>query len=269
MFRLLRATTRGGKIYFGYNGTPTSGNDPLRATNTYNFTRLVLIAFQGPRVPSFDFAQGNFVEPWLYGMADAGALQVAYLAGGSRADFNPSALGTYALPIYDYLNRPELGNAFVYSRTERADELAISFFRAAMAQSAFLKILVENPNFLAQFNAKLYGRGVARASISPSELKSLAGSVAPMVEGRSFSDWVRAQYALDATVSTGQKLYLVVYPLTTAASATGTPVASVFAEAFSTNGDGSESGSTGYGSFARVRSKWARHFGSIERFERE
>ena len=240
--------TTGGTIYFGYEGEPKSGDDLLRAKNTYNFTRLALIAFQGPRVPAFDFSEGSYVEPWLYGMADAGALQVAYLAGGSKADFNPSSISNYALSLYDYLNRPELGNAFVYSRTEREDELAISFFRAAMAQAAFLKLMVENPNFLAQFNARLYGRGAARTSISPSELKSLAAGVTSTVEGRSFSDWVREQYALDATVTTGQKLYMVVYPLTTAASPTGAPNASVFTQAFSTNGDGSESASTGYGS---------------------
>lgn len=242
----------GGTIYFGYNGTPQSGNDPLKAVNTYNFTRVALLAFQGPRAPAFNFNQGLFVEPWLYGMADAAALQVAYLAGGSRADFNPSSVSTYALNLYDYLNRPELGNAFINSRTERADELVISFLRLAMAQSAFLKIAVENPQFFAQFNARLYVRDAARAAISPDELKGIAASVVPNVEGRSFNDWVRAQYVLDAQVTTGQKLFLAAYPIAVGTKIGTVPVnvpsASVFAQAFVTNSDGSETASTGYGS---------------------
>ena len=245
-------------IQFNYVGEPRADDPPvLRAQNTYNFTRVALLAFQGAHLPAFDFSEASFVEPWLYGMADAGALQVAYLAGGSRADFNPSSFSSYALPLYDYLNRPELGNAFVYSRAEtEEEELAISFLRAAMAQAAFLKILVENPGFLAQFNAKIYARPAA-ASISPAELQGLAAGAAPTVEGRSFSDWVRAQYALDATVTTGQKLYLVAYPFAVGAeinNGDGTktkftvPTATVFTEAFSTAGDGRETASTGYGS---------------------
>ena len=232
----------GNTIFFGYDSSRSN------AVNTYNFTRLVFLAFQGARAPSYDFAEGSFVEPWYYGMADAAALQIAYLSGGSRADFNPSAVGNYALGFYDYLNRPELGNAFVYSRTDRDNELAISFFRVAMAQAAFLKVSIENPNFFAQFNARLYARGAAGASIAPAELKSLAAGVTPTVEGRAFSDWVRAQYALDATVTTGQKLYLVVYPLAAGNAAAGVPAATIFTQAFVTNSDGSESPSSGFGS---------------------
>ena len=244
-------SSNGGTVTFGYSTTSAD------AVNTFNFTRLALIAFQGPRLPAYDFNSGSYVEPWLYGMADAAALQVAYLAGGSRADFNPSAISTYALTLYDYLNRPELGNAFIYPRPTKDDpdgrnELAISFFRAAMAQSTFLKIAVENPQFYAQFNAQLYARGAAGASISPAELKSIAAGIVPTVEGRSFSDWVRSQYALDASVTTGQKLYMVAYPIAVGANIgnlpTTAPTASVFVQAFATNPDGSEIASTGYGS---------------------
>ena len=247
-------TNTGGTIFFGYDDTKTP------AGNTYNFTRVALIAFQGPRVPAFDFNAGRYVEAWLYGAADAGAYQVAYRAQGSPANFNPSNLGNYILPVYDYFNRPGLGNAYIYPLPKdngTVDRLAISDFRLAMAQAAFLKLTVENPNFLAQFNARLYARGNARASISSADLQSLAASVAPNVEGRSFNDWVRAQYALDATVTTGQKLYLVASPVAVGAIVkdsqgnnvtTTSPTASVFAQAFVTNADGREVPSTGYGS---------------------
>ncbi len=232
----------GGTIFFGYDSASN------QAVNTYNFTRVALIAFQGPRVPAFDFAKASYVEPWLYGAADAGAFLVAYRAQGAPANFNPSALGGYLLPLYDYFNRPGLGNAYIYPRNGAA--LAISAFRLTMAQAAFLKLTVENPNFLAQFNAKLYARGTARASIAPNELESLAAGVAPNVEGRSFNDWVRAQYALDASVTTGQKLYLAAYPFPTATSGANSSNFAVFAQAYQTDAQGAETASSGYGSVA-------------------
>ena len=241
----------GGTIYFGYDGVPAAGDPPLRAAvNTYNFTRAALIAFQGPRVPAFNFADGRFVEPWVFGAADAGAYLVAYGAQGSPANFNPSSLGGYLLPLYDYFNRPGLGNAYIYPRAGEGSALAISAFRLTMAQAAFLKLTVEKPDFLAQFNARLYGRGAARAAISSAELQSLAASVTPNVEGRSFSDWVRAQYALDASVTTGQKLYVAAYPFPSATSGASSSNFAVFAQAYETNAMGFEKPSSGYGSVA-------------------
>ena len=246
----------GNVIFFGpdpTDGLSGAAKTAVERRNTFNFTRVALLAFQGARAPAFEFREASFVEPWYYGMADAAALQIAFQAAGSPANFNPSSYGAYALSLYDYLNRPELGNAFIYSRTDIDDAnavLGISFFRLAMAQSAFLKIYVENPDFFSQFNARLYGRGAAGASISPAELKSLAASVAPRVEGRDFNDWVRAQYALDATVTTGQKLYLITIPIATGAVVDGqrfdSPSATVVVQAFETRGDGSEVPSTGF-----------------------
>ena len=240
----------GNVIYFGpvssSNLTGTAKTIAERKI-TYDFTRLALLAFQGARAPAFEFSRASFVEPWYYGMADAAALQIAFQAAGSPANFNPSDIGTYALSVYDYLNRPELGNAYIYPRAVNDRALAMAAFRLAMAQAAFLKIYVENQNFFSQFNARLYGRGAAGASISPAELKSLAAGVVPNVEGRNFNDWVRAQYALDATVTTGQKLYLVTYPLATSTDIPN-PSASAFVQAFVTNSDGSETPSTGFGS---------------------
>ena len=59
---------------------------------------------------------------------------------------------------------------------------------------------------------------------------------------------MRAQYALDATVTTGQKLYMTAYPAAAGAGTGDAPTASVFVQAFVTNADGSETASTGYGS---------------------
>ena len=230
----------GGLIQFDYDDRAGVST----AINLYNFTRVVLLAFQGPRVPAFNFAVGNYVEPWLFGMSDAAALLVAFQVAGSPANFDAAALTNYVLPVYDFLNRPELGNAYIYPRD--GSDIVISDFRSAMAQSAFLKIAIENPAFFAGFNAKLYARGAARAPITPAELQALAASVVPSVEGQDFNDWVRRQYALDATVTSGPKLYLGLVP--TLSGSNADVLGSALA--FKTNADGSETALTGYGSLA-------------------
>ena len=233
----------GGAIEFVYDNRNLAGIDAL---NFYNFTRLALTAFQGQRVPAFNFNAGNYVEPWLFGASDAAALLVSYGAAGSPANFDPSLLDFYVLPVYDFLNSPDLGNAYIYPRN--GANLVVSDFRRAMAGAAFLKIAIENPDFFAQFNAALYARGAAGDPISPAQLEAIAAGVVPFVEGQSFNTWVRNQYVLDTSVRVGQKLYLAINPVASGTATMGRAEFGGFAEAFVTNTDGSEAASTGYGS---------------------
>lgn len=232
--------TDGGTIYFQYSGTDSA------QFNTYNFTRLALLAFQGPNVFSYDYTQARFVESWLYGFADAAALLVTYGAAGSPANFDPSSIGPYVLPAYDLFNRPELGGAFVYSPD--GTDLVVSDFRVAMAQSAWLKVAVERPTFFADFNAAYYAKFPARTGVQPNDLRALAAQIAPTVEGLSFGDWVRRQYVLDTSVTTGQKLYAAVLPLPILASGDRRAGFNGYAQAFSTDASGNDAPSTGYGS---------------------
>ena len=238
---LLRpSATDGGTIFFRYDAGVNA------QINNFNFTRLVLRAFQGPNTFSYNYAAGDYVESWQGGFADAAALLVAHSAAGSPANFDPSTLGAYVLPIYDLLNRPELGNAYIYPRDPSVD-LVMSDFRAAMAQSAWLKVAVENPQFFARFNAAYYAQVPARTAVSPSQLRQIAASVAPNVEGTSFSDWARRQFVLDTSVATGQKLYAAVVPLPLQAGTGQQAGFSGFAEAFTTDSSGDEDPSSGFG----------------------
>lgn len=242
------SATDGGTIYYRYVTLDRRfySEAEEQKLNQFNIARLALRAFHGPNTFSYDYAQGNYIEAWQGGFADAAALLVANSLAGSPSNFDPSLLGSYVLPVYDFLNRPELGNAYVYTRS--GADLAMSDFRAAMAQAAFLKIAVENPTFFKQFNALYYARFTPRQNVNPNSLRALAAEVVPTVEGTSFFDWVRRQYVLDTSVTQGQKIYAAVLPLPVTTTGDTRPRYLGFAQAFVTDSAGDETPSTGYGS---------------------
>jgi len=195
-----KATTSGGEIDIAFDlRNPDS--------NYYNLTRQMLIAFHGPLIFGFD--------AWELGFSDAAALVTYYLVTGSPKDFDPSSMGVYLLPAYDFFNRPELGNPVFFASNTSVN---LGYYRAGMAQSAWLKVYVENPNFFRQFNAIYYTQfnaitaGVPLAGNTPA-LKRIAATYAPTVEGLNFNDWYRRQYVLDTAITAGDKLWLGIVPL--------------------------------------------------------
>lgn len=240
--------TTGGTIFFRYREdiNPTlSGN-----FNRFNFARLVLAAFHGRQVFAFNYAEGQYVDAWERGFADAAALMVAYRAQGAPANFDPSLLGTYVLPVYDLLNQPQLGNAFFFPLS--GDDLVVGAFRVALAQSAWFKVLVEDPNFFKDFHVLYYAQwssdGVLAANVPA--LRALAAQATANVEGTAFQDWYRKQFVLDTSVTTGPKLYVVNLPLPNATSGDTRSGFQASAHAFTTSANGGESGNSGLGSVA-------------------
>jgi hypothetical protein len=197
-------TTSGGLILYDpiTEGNGLSATDALRI-NEYTLLRKMFIAFRGAQIIDFD--------AWELGMADAAAIIVAYQLHPSSS-FDPSALGVYLLPLYDILNRPELGNPFFLSSGSSPN---LAFYRSGMAQAAWLKVWVENNSFFRLFNQSYYANysqsGYPLAGNTP-ELKRLAKAIVPAVESLEFNDWYRRQQVLDTAVTTGEKLWLAVVP---------------------------------------------------------
>ncbi len=236
----------GASTYFPPASTSSTGgeidfdfiNSGIPAENQFRLLKLVLNAFQGPRVPAFNFNEGQYVEPYLLGASEAAALQILYRAQGSPASFDPRLYADYVLPFYDAFNSPALGNPFIYS-PDRVD-VTVGDFRMAMSQAAFLKLYTEKATFFSEFNAALYARGAARTSISTDQLETLAAGVVPQVEGLPFRAWVREQGALNARVQTGNKMYLVALPSRANATGDTRSAAAIFAEAFATDTKGND-----------------------------
>jgi hypothetical protein len=214
----------------------------VRELNEYNLLRQMLLAFRGSQLTAFD--------AWDGGQADAAALVIASQLQGNG--FDPSLYGLYALPYYDIINRPELGGKYFYTSTADAaksnpknpvpSSYYLALLRYGMAQAAWLKVWVENPNFFAQFNARYYSR-TDNPGQNAATLSAIAGSVSPLVEGLSWNDWLRRQYILDTTVRVGAHAYSLTFPLYTSANDRSTFESRVFY--FQTDATGNERPLTG------------------------
>ncbi len=234
----------GGTIFFRYD-------DSLSVkTNQFNFTRLILRAFQGPNNFSYDYLSAKYNDIYQAGLADAVALLVLYdsLSASEKASFDPSIYGfTYLLHVYDLLNRPELESATIFPPTDDPNSL-LPDFRLGMAQAAWLKVGIDNPNFFRNFNAAYYNEIKPRQAATPQQLRAIAAGVAPRVEGLSFSDWARRQYVLDNAVTTGTKIFPLLVPVPTPAVGAQNTGFIGFVEAFATDAAGNDTRLSGYGS---------------------
>jgi hypothetical protein len=101
------------------------------------------------------------------------------------------------LSLYELLNRPPLGafrGAFPWNlRTS---------LRYDMADYAWTKPLLEDPAFLATFNAALYAASATRGGAAwthadQAELRAMARAARPTVEGLDFDAWYDRQHVLD------------------------------------------------------------------------
>ncbi|MCL6475322.1 MAG: hypothetical protein K6U75_09755 [Firmicutes bacterium] len=187
-----------------------------------NLVHVLIHAFHGPLI--FDY------DAWEEGFARAMTLVVAHrvaqLLGIPDPDgFFKTDPNFHALPFYDLLNQPALGNNVFIAPSLK--QLPISpgslggmyLPRMQMAGSAWLKVYLEDPDFFKKFNAQYY------AQYNPNEpiklrgdiprLKAIAASVLSnggTVEGLPFDLWYERQYVLDTSVSFGRKIYAWVVP---------------------------------------------------------
>ncbi|HEX8835150.1 MAG TPA: hypothetical protein VF719_13160, partial [Abditibacteriaceae bacterium] len=238
------SSTSGGTIRYDpiAAGNGTTAAQAL-AVNNYNLSRQMLIAFHGAQIFAFD--------AWELGFTDAAALIVNYQTN-PVASFDPSQLGVYLMPAYDLLNRPELGNPAFFTQSSSASVSPnLGFYRAGMAQAAWLKVWVENPDFFRLFNAQYYAQynntGAVPLRGNTPALKFIAQSLAPTVEGQTFTDWYRRQYVLDTAVTTGEKLWVGVVPQLNLTSGDTRSVFFGIAQRYRTLADGGEQPLSGTG----------------------
>jgi len=212
-----------------------------RQINNYNLVRQILIAFHGRAIFSYD--------AWELGFADAAALVAMYQSMGSPANFEASRFGVYLLTVYDFFNRPDLGNAYFFTGNDTSvSSQGLGFYRIAMAQAAWLKVWVENPAFFRSFNEEYYRRLAASTTpLSAQALKQIAVGIVPTVEDLGFADWYRRQYVLDTSVTVGEKLWIAVLPFTTAPADQGASVALTIAQYYKTLANGDEQFLSGSG----------------------
>jgi hypothetical protein len=106
--------------------------------------------------------------------------------------------------FYEALNRPAIGSSAGFF----AGYVAF-LVRYQLAGYAWGKGIIENPRFLADFNARLYGAIASDPTVRGDEsaLKSLVAAAQPTLEGRPFEAWYAAQCVLDTRPPAGYQLY--------------------------------------------------------------
>lgn len=180
---------------------------------------------------AFHAKQRIAFDAWEIGMSRAAAVALAVrlqsqLTGQNTVD--PSN-GFYFTPYYDLLNQPALANSTFTPPTKsdqpfNATTLAGMLVpRLQMSSTAWLKCYIENPNFFKLFNtgsADGLGNGGyygafktnANTANSVSKLRQIAKAALPNVEGQDFDAWFEQQYALDSSISQGNKLFVYAQP---------------------------------------------------------
>lgn len=187
-----------------------------------NLVHLLVHAFHGPLV--FDY------DAWEEGFARAVTLLVAHRVAQAMGLADPEDwLKTdplyHALPFYDLLNQPALGNNVFIAPSLKQLPVpegwlgGMYYPRMQMAGSAWLKVYLEDPDFFKKFNAQYYAQYNPNETVKLSgdipRLKAIAASVLAnggMVEGVPFDRWYERQYVLDTSVSFGKKVYAWVVP---------------------------------------------------------
>lgn len=91
-------------------------------------------------------------------------------------------------------------------------ESALTLLRYEQVGYAFAKVLMENPQFLIGFNAKVFTH--SSGNISPNELAAMAGEVQPEVEGLPYQEWSQQQLIFDVEQPPGCYLFVRVNQFT-------------------------------------------------------
>ncbi|MDW8321128.1 MAG: FlgD immunoglobulin-like domain containing protein [Armatimonadota bacterium] len=187
-----------------------------------NLVHVLVHAFHGPLI--FDY------DAWEEGFARAVTILVAHRVAQAMGIADPDGFfktdpNYHALPFYDLLNQPALGNNVFIAPSLKQLPISPGWLggmylpRMQMAGSAWLKVYLEDPDFFKKFNAQYYAQYNPNETIKLSgdipRLKAIAASVLAnggMVEGLPFDRWYERQYILDTSVSFGKKLYAWVVP---------------------------------------------------------
>ncbi|MBD3174861.1 MAG: hypothetical protein GF320_06760 [Armatimonadia bacterium] len=143
---------------------------------------------------------------------DGHVLAVANLVMASvYSDWDPTLeRSEYSLNLYELMNRPELGNDSIWE----TGFPGLIVTRLALSSGAWMKLLVEDPLAMVDFNSAYYAAFDADPDVAGDvpRLKAIMAAIVPAVEGRSFYDWFRLQYALDTSLTVGQRMYVGMIP---------------------------------------------------------
>jgi hypothetical protein len=140
---------------------------------------------------------------WEEGLARAGekeVMRLLALKGITEAGYDTNHEYGYD-EYYENNNTPTVGVPYgdIYI------DPALTLLRYEQAGYAFSKVLMENPQFIAEFNAKVFTH--PNGNLSQTELIATANEVQPEVEGLPFPEWEQEQAIFDTNQQPGCYLF--------------------------------------------------------------
>ena len=216
-----------------------------------NFIHTILLAYLGNDSYAFDAFQEGLVR--------AATMRIVRTPGALASGLDPSQVEQVLQNSYDvgafysWYNQPGLeGPTFIAPNLltvplpSGGSVGGPYLLKYRMGGSAWQKVLVEYPTFIAGLNAKLYATpsiGSNPAAIiqaGQSVMNTIAGSPTATVEGFSLSEWVKRQYILHVQTTRGQKVLVEPTPITSGLSGTDFGVFLIETHYFSTTGANQE-----------------------------
>lgn len=218
-----------------------------------NFIHCLLLATVGPKP--------FFADAFQEGLIRAATMRISRTPSALPASLSQEVVetvleGTYdAGPYYDWWNHRGLAGATFIPPNLRDKPLPPGgdvggpyLMRYQMAGTAWAKLLVQYPAFLFGFMPRYYAvwdQARTPEALFPLIEATLAEQGDGTVEGRSFREWFRRQYALDTRTVPGLKLIPQAFPITNGLSQDDFGVFGLQAHYVATAANGDESLLTG------------------------
>jgi len=232
----------GPEIRFPVYQSPTSAG--------INFVHTILLAYMGVKSYPFDAFNEGFVR--------AATMRIARvpntIPNSTAGEIEQTLDSLYdSSAVYPWSNYPGLGSPVFIADNLLNDPLPVGgstggiyLLRYKMAGTAWSKVLVEYPGFVAAFN-DYYQRAVSSyqteaglAGLGQGVLNLLAGQSGATVEGLSFAEWMQRQSILDTNVNPGLNLVPEAFPFVATGATSDFGVFGIVLNAFKTSPNGDE-----------------------------
>ena len=223
----------------------------LSATSAgINFIHTVLLAYMGTKSYPYDAFNEGFVRA-----ATMRVSRVPNTIPNSSADEIEQTLDSLydASAVYPWSNYPGLGAPTFIAPNLLTDPLPVGgstggiyLLRYKMAGTAWSKVLVQYPTFIAKFN-DYYQRNVGSyqteqglSGLGQGVLNLLGGVSNAKIEGLTFAQWMQQQSILDTSLNPGLKVVPEAFPFAATPATSDFGVFGIVLNAFKTSSSGNE-----------------------------
>lgn len=232
----------GPEIRFPVYQSPTSAG--------INFVHTLLLAYMATNSYPFD--------AWNEGFVRAATMRVARvpntIPNSTAGEIEQTLDSLYdSSAVYPWSNYPGLGAPTFIANNLLNDPLPVGgstggiyLLRFKMAGTAWAKLLVEYPGFIAAFN-DYYQRAISSyqteaglSGLGQGVLNLLAGHSGATIEGLTFAEWVQRQSILDTSVNPGLNLVPEAFPFIATGATSDFGVYGIVLNAFKTSPNGDE-----------------------------